>query len=164
MTKQLIRITADSTCDLSPELIRENNIAIKPMVVNMGDKCCYDGGDITPAEIFAYVAAGNPLCTTSAVSIGEYQDFFAEQLKDYDAIIHVNLGSGFSSTHRNAVLAAEEFENVSVVDSRNLSTGHGHVVLEACRLLKNAKNSSSVQTGAASICVTRDALWQNGHL
>ncbi len=131
-----IRISADSTCDLSPEQIREHHIAIKPMIVNMGDNSYYDGVDITPEQIFAHVAAGNPLCTTSAVPIGEYQEFFAQLLKDADAVVHINIGSGFSSTHRNAVLAAEEMENVYVVDSRNLSTGHGHVVLEACRLAK----------------------------
>ena len=131
-----IRISADSTCDLSPEQIREHNIAIKPMIVNKGDKSYLDGVDITPAEIFAHVAAGNPLCTTSAVSIGEYEEYFTELLKDADAIVHINIGSGFSSTHRNALLAAEELKNVYVVDSRNLSTGHGLVVLEACRLAK----------------------------
>lgn len=139
-----IRISADSTCDLSPEQIRENHIAIKPMIVNMGEKSYYDGVDISPAQIFAHVAAGNPLCTTSAVPIGEYQEFFAELLKDADAVIHVNIGSGFSSTHRNAVLAAEEMENVYVVDSRNLSTGHGHVVLEACRLAQNGETPEAI--------------------
>ncbi len=139
-----IRISADSTCDLSPEQIREHNIAIKPMIVNMGENSYYDGVNITPAQIFAHVAAGNPLCTTSAVPIGEYQEFFAELLKDCDVVIHINLGSGFSSTHRNALLAAEEMENVYVVDSRNLSTGHGHVVLEACRLAKTCSEPKRI--------------------
>lgn len=138
-----IRISADSTCDLSPELIRENNIAITPLYINMGGKSYRDGVDITPAEIFAHVAAGNPLCSTSAVPIGEYRTFFKEQLKDADAIIHVNIGSGFSSTHQNAVAAAEGMDNVYVIDSRNLSTGHGHVVMEACRL---AKAGTDIQT------------------
>ncbi|MBE6985469.1 MAG: DegV family protein [Ruminococcaceae bacterium] len=139
-----IRISADSTCDLSPEQIREHHIAIKPMIVNMGDRSYYDGVDITPAQVFAHVAAGNPLCSTSAVPIGEYQEYFAELLKDCDAVIHINIGSGFSSTHRNAVLAAEEMENVYVVDSRNLSTGHGHVVLEACRLVKTESDPNKI--------------------
>ena len=129
-----IRISADSTCDLSPEQIQEHHIAIIPLHINMGGKSYQDGIDITPKEIFAHVAAGNPLCSTSAVSIGEYRAFFQEQLKDADALIHVNIGSGFSSTHQNAVAAAEGMDNVCVIDSRNLSTGHGHVVMEACRL------------------------------
>ncbi|MBE6927601.1 MAG: DegV family protein [Ruminococcaceae bacterium] len=139
-----IRISADSTCDLSPQQIREKNIAIKAMIVNMGDNSYYDGVDIVPETIFAYVAAGNPLCTTSAVPIGEYEEHFAELLRDADAVIHINIGSGFSSTHRNAVLAAQEMENVYVVDSRNLSTGHGLVVLEACRLAETCDDPEKI--------------------
>lgn len=131
-----IRISADSTCDLSAQQIQENEIAIKALIVNMGDRSFHDGDDITPDDIFAYVAAGNPLCTTSAVPIGEYEEYFAELLKDADAVVHINLGSGFSSSYQNAVVAAQDMDNVYVVDSKNLSTGHGLVVLEACRLAK----------------------------
>ena len=138
-----IRISADSTCDLSAQQIQEHQIAIKPLIVNKGDCSFHDGVDITPEAIFAYVAAGNPLCTTSAVPIGEYDEYFAELLKDADALIHISLGSGFSSSHQNALLAAQDLDNVYVVDSRNLSTGHGLVVLEACRL---AKTESDPQT------------------
>ena len=131
-----IRISSDSTCDLSPRLIEENNIVIKALIVNMGDNSYRDGVDITPEMIYAHVAAGNPLCTTSAVPVGEYEEFFADLSKDCDALIHISLGSGFSSCYQNACIAAQDFPNVHVVDSRNLSTGQGHVVLEACRLAK----------------------------
>ncbi len=131
-----IKITSDSTCDLTKAQIQEHDITIYPMIVNKAGKSYKDGVDITPDDIYAHVAAGNPLCSTSAVSVGEYVDFFGPLSKEYDAIIHINLGSGFSSTHQNACLAAQEFENVYPVDSRNLSTGQGHVVLEACRLAK----------------------------
>lgn len=131
-----IIISSDSTCDLSPQLIQENQIKIKPLIVNMGDTGYRDGVDITPDMIYDHVAAGNPLCTTSAVPVGEYEEYFAELAKDCDALIHINLGSGFSSCYQNACIAAQEFSNVYVVDSRNLSTGQGHVVLEACRLAK----------------------------
>ena len=131
-----IRISSDSTCDLSSGLIKENNISIKALIVNMGDKSYRDGVNITPEMIYAHVAAGNPLCTTSAVPIGEYEEYFGELCKDCDAVIHISLGSGFSSCYQNACIAAQDFPNVYVVDSRNLSTGQGHVVLEACRLAR----------------------------
>ncbi len=131
-----IRISSDSTCDLSPLQIKEHNISIKALIVNMGDKSYRDGIDITPEMIYAHVAAGNPLCTTSAIPVGEYEEYFAEHSKDCDALIHITLGSGFSSCYQNACIAAQEFSNVYVVDSRNLSTGQGHVVLEACRLTR----------------------------
>ena len=117
-----IYISSDSTCDLSPEMIREKNIHIQPLVVNKGDESFRDGVDITPEMIYAHVAAGNPLCTTSAVPVGEYEELFGRLIKECDALIHINLGSGFSSCYQNACIAAQEFSNVYVVDSQNLST------------------------------------------
>lgn len=140
-----IKITADSTCDLSPELISENDIGIVPLFVNKGGESFLDGVTITPAEIFAHVAAGGDLCSTAAVPIGVYQEYFEKYLKEYDAVVHVCIGSGFSACYNNARLAAEEFENVRVIDSKNLSTGHGHVVLEACKLAKTAKDLDAMQ-------------------
>ena len=133
-----IKITADSTCDLSPELVQENNIEIFPLFINMGDKSYLDGVDIHPADIFAHVAAGGALCSTAAVPIGTYRERFEALSREYDAVVHVNIGSGFSVTYQNACLAAEDLPNVRVIDSRNLSTGQGHVVMEACKLAKTA--------------------------
>ena len=131
-----IKITADSTCDLSPEQIRDNDITIIPLFVNKGDESFLDGVTITPADIFAHVAAGGALCSTAAVPVGGYQEKFEELIEDYDALVHISLGSGFSSCYHNACIAAEDMPNVRVIDSRNLSSGHGHVVMEACKLAK----------------------------
>lgn len=152
-----IRITADSTCDLSPEQIRENNIRIIPLIVNKDGQSYYDGVTIQPAEIFAHVAAGGSLCSTSAVSVGDYQDIFEEELKNYDAVIHVSLGSGFSVTHHNALLASEDMENVRIIDSRNLSTGHGHVVLEACKLAKTMEDLDEIKSALDAFAPRVDA-------
>lgn len=133
-----IKIISDSTCDLSPELLDANNISLVPLTIVKGDEQFKDGVTITPAEIFAHVAAGGSLCSTSANSVGEYQEIFSQYSKDYDGIIHINIGSGFSACYQNACLAAQDFPNVRVVDSRNLSTGQGMVVLKACELAANA--------------------------
>ena len=133
-----IKIISDSTCDLSPELIRQHDIAIIPLIVMKNDQEYRDGVTITPAEIFAHVAAGGSLCSTAALSVGIYQEEFEKYADQYDGIIHINIGSGFSSSYQNACLAAEEFDNVRVIDSQNLSTGQGLVVLKACELAKNA--------------------------
>lgn len=133
-----IKIISDSTCDLSPDLIEKNDIAIVPLIVMKGDEEFLDGATITPAEIFAHVAAGGSLCSTAARSVGIYQDTFSKFADEYEGIIHINIGSGFSSSYQNACLAAEEFENVRVIDSQNLSTGQGLVVLKACELAKTA--------------------------
>ena len=79
-----IKITADSTCDLSPQQIQENDIKIIPLIVNKNGESFYDCVTIQPEDIFAHVAAGGDLCSTSAVSIGAYQEIFEELLKEYD--------------------------------------------------------------------------------
>ena len=133
-----IKVLSDSTCDLSQQLLQQHDITLVPLTVVKADEQFKDGITITPADIFAHVAAGGSLCSTAAVSIGEYEDFFAQYSADYDGIILVNIGSGFSACHQNARLAAEEFPNVRVIDSQNLSTGQGLVVLKACQLAETA--------------------------
>lgn len=135
-----IKILSDSTCDLSPAILEENNIGLVPLTVIKNDVEFKDGVTITPAEIFAHVAAGGNLCSTAANSVGEYQDHFAQYAGNFDGVLHINIGSGFSSCYQNACLAAEEFPNVRIIDSQNLSTGQGLVVLEACRLAKECSS------------------------
>lgn len=129
-----IKITADSTCDLPAELLTKHGITLAPLHIIKDGVSFTDGVDITPDDIFAHVDAGGALCSTAAVSVGEYLDLFRPLSQEYDAVVHITIGDGFSSCYRNACIAAEEFQNVRVVDSRNLSMGQGQVVLEACRL------------------------------
>lgn len=126
-----IKISADSTCDLSPELIETYNIGITPLYIEKGGQNCRDGMDITPQEIFDYVRSGKGVCRTAAVNVGDYTAFFKKCRENYDAVIHFNISSDFSSCYQNACTAAAEFENVYVVDSRNLSTGIALLVLDA---------------------------------
>ncbi len=141
-----IKILSDSTCDLSEDLLKEYNITLIPLTVVKGDDQFKDGITITPADIFAHVAAGGALCSTAAVSIGEYQEYFEKYTSEYDAVVHINIGSGFSACHQNACLAAEEFDNVLVIDSQNLSTGQGLVVLKACELAQTASSLDEMRT------------------
>ena len=139
-----IKITADSTCDLSPAQLAELNITLARLTIIKDGKPYLDGETIVPADIFAHVAAGGDLCSTTAINIGEYEDLFGKLSEEYDGIIHISLGSGFSSSHQNACLAAEEFPKVRVIDSNNLSTGQGLVVLEACRLAKSCEDLDEI--------------------
>lgn len=129
-----IKITTDSTCDLSQELLEKYDISVLPLTVVKDGQAYRDRVTITPAEIFEHVANGGDLCSTTALNIGEYTDFFEKYSKEYDGIIHINLGSAFSSCYQNACLAADDFPTVRTVDSKNLSTGQGLVVLKACEL------------------------------
>lgn len=126
-----IKITSDSTCDLSAELLERYQISVLPLSVNLGENSYFDGDDISPADIFEHVSKTGQLPSTAATNPAAYIDFFSALAGQYDAVIHINLGSGFSSCHQNAKLAAAEFDNVYAVDSENLSTGQGLMVIEA---------------------------------
>lgn len=139
-----IVIAADSTCDLSPELIKENDIKIIPLYVNLGEKSLKDGIDIVPSDIFKYVEETGNLPKTSAIPIGEFMDLFEELKKEADAVIYFSISSGFSSSYQNAVIAAEEMENVYVVDTKNLSTGEGLLVLKACKMARDGASCEEI--------------------
>lgn len=139
-----IKITADSTCDLSIEHLQKYDISLARLTVIKDGQEFEDGKTIFPADIFAHVAAGGELCSTSAYSIGQYQILFQHFAGEYDAVIHINLGSGFSSSYQNACVAAAEFDNVYVVDSQNLSTGQGLVVLEAAKLREQGLDAQQI--------------------
>ena len=134
MTYQII---SDSTCDLSPEQIRKYNIKLMPLYVHLGDKDYRDGVDIHPDDIYAHVAAGGDLAATAAVNLADYVQVFSEYARRVDFVLHIDISSDFSCCYQNARLAAADYDNVYVVDSRNLSTGHGLVVLEAVRLAES---------------------------
>ena len=133
-----IRMTADSTCDLTPELIRKYEIGVVPLSVVIDGEVFHDGVDVTPRDIFRAAEAGKSV-RTAAVNTFEYREFFKKQLKNWDQLVHVCLGSGFSSCYSDAVEASREMDNVYVVDSRNLSTGSGLLVLEGLRMIREGE-------------------------
>lgn len=139
-----IKITSDSTCDLSNELIEKNNIRIIPLSITYGAEAYKDGVDITPDDIFRRVESGGGIGSTAAVNVQEYVDIFTELLKDYDAIIHFTISSDMSSCYQNACIAAQNLSNVYVIDSLNLSTGIGHLVLDAAELAGEGKQPEEI--------------------
>ena len=140
-----IKILSDSTCDLSAQLLQQHDITLVPLTVIKNGQEFKDGVTITPADIFAHVAAGGELCSTSANSVGEYTDLFEKYTAEYDGVLVITIGSGFSSCYQNACIAATDYDNVKVVDSMNLSTGQGLVVLEAVRLAKECASLEELQ-------------------
>ena len=129
-----VKITCDSTSDLSPELYARYGVSVIPLCVALGDRICRDGVDVVPEELFSYVEETGKLPTSSAISLGEYMDFFQGFVNGGFEVVHISLSSALSSSHRNACLAAQEVENVHIVDSRSLSTGSGHLVILAAEL------------------------------
>lgn len=139
-----IRVTSDSTCDLSPELIEQYQIAISPLYVVLDGKSYKDTIEITPDKVYEYVERTKKVGSTAALNVSDYLSFFRENLQGYDAIIHFTISSEMSSCYQNACIAAEEFQNVYVIDSRNLSTGIGHLVLDAAEMAAEGKNPKEI--------------------
>ncbi len=129
-----VKITADSTCDLSRSLVRENNITVVPLLVTCEGRSYRDGVDISPEALLQATEASGGVASTSAVNVQTYTEVFSEARKEYDAVVHFTISSEMSACYQNACIAAEEVGGVYVVDSRSLSTGIGHLVLDACAL------------------------------
>ena len=128
-------ILTDSTCDLDLNIIQEKNINVIPLYVCFGDKNYKDGVDINTEKLYEMVEELGYLPKTSAVSPNEFINFFAPFIdKGYD-IVYLGIGSTLSSTFNNAYIASLSFpENrIFLIDSLNLSTGTGLLVLKACK-------------------------------
>lgn len=140
----MIKITTDSTCDLPRSLLERHHISVTPLGIVKNDRLYRDGIDIRPADIARHVDGGGDITTTSAVNIADYEVFFREHAAKHDAVIHLNIGSGFSSCHQNAKIAAEDVEEVYVVDTQNLSAGHGLLVLAAAEAAEAGRSVAEI--------------------
>ena len=139
-----IKITTDSTCDLSTQQIEANSIGVFRLTVILGEKY-YKDGEISPHDIFEFVKNTGTLPKTAAGSPEEYSAFFAENIKGQDALIHFNISSKASSCYSAACQAAQEFGGkVFVVDSRALSSGQGLLVMKACDLVSEGKGANEI--------------------
>ena len=131
-----IAISAESTLDLSKELIKQYDIHVIPFTVLLGEDPYLDG-EINSQDIFDYVEKNKILPRTSAVNEFQYKEYF-KGLFDagYDAVIHISLSSEISTSYSQAINAAKKFDNVFVIDSRSLSTGIALEVIYAAKLAK----------------------------
>lgn len=126
-----IKFSTDSTCDLPKHFIEEYDLSVLPLVVNLGDDEFFDGVNITPDDIFAYVKKTGELPKTAGRGIEDFKEYFTNLLKDADAIVHCGIGADLSVCYQNACLAAKEIgeDKVKIIDSRALSVGTGLVVM-----------------------------------
>ena len=131
-----IKIIADSCCDLTNEQIRQHDISILPLYVTLGDKVYRDGVDVTPKMIYEHFEKTNETPKTSAANIPDFIDLFKPFAEAGIDIIYIGISLGLSCTVTNARLAAAEFPNVKIacIDSKNLSTGIGLLVLRAAEM------------------------------
>ena len=137
-------IGCDSTSDLSPALIKEHGIRIVPLSVELGGNDYTDGVDIDPDKIYAHYEATGELPKTAAPSLASFEEFFKESTSDGSSVVFFTISADMSCTYNNARLAAEEYENVYVVNTKNLSTGGGLLVLTAAEMAERGESAEAI--------------------
>lgn len=144
-------IASDSTTDLSPELIERYQVKILPMGVNLGEKLYTDGKDITPDLVYEHYEKTGELPKTSAPNIGQFDAFFQEHTKGGASMVFFTISADMSSTCSNAMIAAGEYENVYVVDTKNLSTGGGLLVVAAGEMAAQGKSAKEIAEACGAL-------------
>lgn len=165
-----IAISTESTCDLSKSLLREFEISTIPYTIILGDTEVQDNEDV-PAKIFEYVEKTGNLPKTSAINEETYAEYFKSLLENHDAVIHITLSGGITSSTEHAKSAGEKLKNVYVIDSKSLSTGIGLLTIYARKLARQGlgadviaeKVNARVPYVQASFVVERlDYLYKGG--
>lgn len=139
-----VKIICDSTSDLSKELIQKHNIEVVPFTVILGDKEFKDGVDITSEEIISYCEANNIFPKTSTVNQVDYETVFQKFASSETECVFIGISSELSSSFQNAKRAAEQFQNVHVIDGQSLSTGTGLLVLKACEFASQGLSATQI--------------------
>lgn len=142
-----IGVASDSTCDLSKELLDQYGISILPLHVILDDKEYLDGVDVTPNDIYEWSEKVKKTPKTSAFSPAEAEDFLKAQMEQYDELIFFGISDTMSTSRNVMQMTAEGMglqDKVFVIDSMNLSTGIGLLVVQAAVLAKNAASAKEV--------------------
>jgi len=143
----MIRILSDSTCDLSRELIERYDIGIIPLNIILGDKSYQDGIDISPDDIYAWSDENRTTPKTAACSVEQCAAAFEPLLKQGDELICFAISETMSSSLNSMRLAAEMLDasdRVHAVNSANLSTGNGLLVIEAAIMAQQGEPAEAI--------------------
>ena len=143
----MVKIISDSTCDLSPELIAKYDIDILPLHILLGEDEYEDGRNITPQQIYDWSDAHKTTPKTSAPSLAEAIDLFRPYIEEKREIVCFSISGSMSTSGNVMRLAAEELEAsdlVTVIDSANLSTGIGLLVIEAAIMAGKGQSAAEI--------------------
>ena len=144
----MVKIISDSTCDLSPELVERYNIDILPLNVLLGDKEYQDGKNITPEEIFKWADENKTTPKTSAPTMDTAVGMIKPYVEERMEVVCFCISESMSTSGNVMRMAARELEaedKVTVIDSANLSTGVGLLVIEAAIMASEGKSSSDIK-------------------
>lgn len=142
--KKRILLSADSTCDIGEQLQRQYEVRFYPYHIEYRGESYLDNVNIRPDDLYAGFYEDGSLPKTSAVNVVEYQEYFKSLLTEADEVIHFNLGSALSSSYEHALLAARDMPEIHVIDSCNLSTGMGQLVIRAGRMIKEGMQADDI--------------------
>lgn len=137
-------ISTDSPADVPAEIRERYDIRVIPLHIILDNDCFEDGVNIQPDDLYAFYKKTGRLPKTSAVSVAEYADFFRELTADGSSVVHISFSSALSATHQNARLAAEDFDNVYIVDSKSLSTGIALLAIKAAQLAQDGLDAKTI--------------------
>ncbi|MFW6285096.1 MAG: DegV family protein [Bacillota bacterium] len=142
-----LKLITDSTCDLNQALIEQHGIEVVPLYVNINEQSYKDGVDITPPKMYKMVAEEGLLPTTAAASHATFKTVFKQYLDEGYEILYVGIGSGFSSTLQSAHIAKNELntDRIHLVDSANLSSGSGLLLLKAARFRADGLSAAEIK-------------------
>lgn len=131
-----VKIIADSTCDLSYDLLEDYDIGVIPLMISMGETTKKDGSEISPEEIYSWSDETGQTPKTAAPTIGDAIAFIKPYVEEELDIIFFGISESMSGTCNVMRLAAEDlgYERLFVIDSKNLSTGIGLQVLRAAKM------------------------------
>lgn len=144
MADKKVILSADSTCDLNEELKKQYSVNYYPFYINYRGKDYKDNVDIFPQDLFKGYYEDKSLPKTAASSIGEFTEHFKQFTDQGFEVIHISLGHALSSAYDNAKMAAEAMDGVYVVDSCNLSTGSGQLVIRAGRMIEQGMSAKEI--------------------
>lgn len=145
-------ITADITCDLNRPLEEKYDVKVMPLHIVINGKTYEDWVNITPEELYDIFYKTKELPHTTAVSVGEYMDFFRTYVNEGCDVVHFSLGSKLSVTHQSSVLAADEFPGrVYSVDTCSLSSGSGLLVIKACEMRDQGKSAKEIYDAVSAM-------------
>lgn len=142
-----LKLITDSTCDLSDALIKKHDIEVVPLYVNINETSYRDGVELNPTKMYGMVEAHGVLPTTAAASSGTFKTVFKRYLDEGYEILYTGIGAGFSSTLQSVHIAKNELdsERIHLVDSMNLSSGSGLLLLKAASLRDAGEDALSIK-------------------
>ena len=142
-----IKIITDSTLDLPADLVREKGIEVLPLLINFGEESYLDGVEINTHDMLERIEKENLLHTTAQVTPSRFEETFKIYLDEGYQIVTLTLSSEMSGTYQSACIAKNmlDSDDIVVIDSRNVTSGLGVLVLKACEFRDNGDNIFEIE-------------------